>query len=109
MTAAHCKGAFKKYALVGAYAFDSTEYGAQKIGTRAEIRDERYNRNTEYDFMVVPLKRKSKHAYVQLNYKFSNPQTGDKLTVIGTGVTDVQQYDKPKFLVSDGIREFVRS
>ena len=98
LTAGHCKG-YWNTAWVGAYKYQSTSYGAEKISSTKQIRHPSYDGNTyNWDFMVVQLSKSSSKSTIRLNNDSSNPSGSENLKVIGLGVTSENSYNDPTYL-----------
>ena len=90
LTAAHCQGGSYSVAL-GRHEWG--ENGGQKIQMKKEVPHPNYNdRTTDNDFNIVFLKEpatlNSDVELVSINAQSSSPADGDKVTVMGWGVTN---------------------
>lgn len=98
LTAAHCKGAFAKTALVGAYKYQSSTYGAQSVNSVKGIRHPEYNGRDGPDLMVVLLQNVSLAQPVRINGKLRRPRKHDVLTVLGMGRMAAGNATPPEYL-----------
>ena len=90
LSAAHCQGGSYSVAL-GRHEWG--ENGGQKIQMKKEVPHPNYNdRTTDNDFNIVFLKEpatlNSDVELVSINAQSSSPAVGDKVTVMGWGVTN---------------------
>lgn len=95
LTAAHCGPYFENDAIVGAYRFQSTQYGAERIKIVQSIAHPRWNPNLNiYDFRILKLKFPVRKLYptgklktCRINRDPLNPAVGAPLEAIGMGIT----------------------